>query len=144
MGAGVGIDVATMVMRRQSDRRERIVVAEDVIFGDRQLKVKDVQELAFNAANITLAEHARTERPVNVFESGIVKILARNHYGAKKDALTRPFLERDLKMRLGSIDVDERNEDGRDVDFSTGEHIVDEGGKCGMFRAARDSATAMG
>ena len=51
------------------------MVAENVIFGDGQLKVKDIQELAFNAANITLAEHARTERPVNVFESGIIKIL---------------------------------------------------------------------
>jgi len=118
------------------------VVAENVIFGDRELKVKDVQELAFNAAAITLAEHASTQRPVNVFESGIIEILARNHYGAKKDALTRPFLERDLKMRPGSIDVDERNEDGGDVDLSTGEDIGDEGDKCSVFRAARESATA--
>lgn len=51
------------------------MVAENVIFGDRQFKVKDVQELAFNAAAITLAEHAGAERPVNVFESGIIEIL---------------------------------------------------------------------
>lgn len=70
--------------------------------------------------------------------------LACNHYGAKKDALTRPLLERDLKMRLGSIDVDERNEDGGDSDLGTGEDIGDKGGKCGVFRAARESATAAG
>lgn len=79
MGAGVGIDVAAMVVRRQSDRGKGIMVAENVIFGDRQLKVKDVQELAFNAANITLAENAGTERPVHVFESGIVEILRVRH-----------------------------------------------------------------
>lgn len=70
--------------------------------------------------------------------------LACNHYGAKKDALTRPLLERDLKMRLGSIHVDERNEDGGDVDLGTSEDIGDKGNKCCMFRAARDSATAAG
>jgi len=68
--------------------------------------------------------------------------LARNHYGAKKDALTRPLLERDLKMRFGSVDIDKRNEDGGDGDLGTGEDIGDKGGKCGMFGAARESAAA--
>ena len=70
--------------------------------------------------------------------------LARNHYGAKKDALTGPFFEGDLKMRFGSVDVDERNEDDGDVDLSAGEDIGDEFGKCSMFRAPRKGATAMG
>lgn len=38
----VGTDMATMGVRRQSNCRERIMVAENVIFGDRQLKVEDV------------------------------------------------------------------------------------------------------
>lgn len=75
MGTGVGISVTAMVVRTQSDRREGVMMTENVIFGDRQLKVKDVQELALNAANIPLAEHAGTECPMHVFESGIVEIL---------------------------------------------------------------------
>lgn len=80
MGAGVGIDAVTIVVRRQSDCGKGIVVAENVVFGDRQLKVKDVQELAFNAANITLAENACTKRPVDIFESRVVEILRMRHW----------------------------------------------------------------
>lgn len=75
MGAGVGINMATMVVRRQSNRGEGIMVAENVVLGDRQLKAKDVQELAFDAADIKFAKHAGAECPVDVFESGIVEIL---------------------------------------------------------------------
>jgi hypothetical protein len=59
MSSRVGIRVATIAVRRQGDRRKRIVVAQNVGFGDRQLKVKHIQELSLNAANITLAKHAR-------------------------------------------------------------------------------------
>lgn len=59
--------------------------------------------------------------------------LARNHYGAEKNALTCPFFERDLKMRLGSIDIDERNEDCWDRDFGTGEDVGDKSGECGVL-----------
>lgn len=59
--------------------------------------------------------------------------LARNHDSAKKDALARPFFERDLEMRFGSVDIDERNEDGGNGDLGAGEDIGDKGGKCGML-----------
>lgn len=75
LGASVGIYAATMNVRRQSDRREDIVVAKDIVLGDRELKVENVQELALNATNVALAEHAGAERPVDVFESGVVEIL---------------------------------------------------------------------
>lgn len=75
MSARVGTDVGAVALRRKSDRGEGTMVAENVILGDRQLKVNDVQELAFNAANVTLAKHTSAKRPVDVFECGIVEIL---------------------------------------------------------------------
>lgn len=70
--------------------------------------------------------------------------LARSHYGAEENAFTCPLLERDLKVGLGSIDVDERNEDGWDGDFGTGDDIGDKGSEWGVLGAARETATATG
>lgn len=58
------------------------------------------------------------------WEATAAMYLARNHYSAEKDALARPFLKGDLKVRLGSVDVDERNEDSGDGDLCAGEDIV--------------------
>lgn len=55
--------------------------------------------------------------------------LARNHDSAEKDALARPFLERDLEVRLSPVYVDEGHEDGGNGDLCAGEDIGDKGGK---------------
>lgn len=79
VGAGVSIHVGTMDVIGQSNRGECVVVAENIVFGDGELKVEDVEKLALDAADIALAKHARTERPVDVFESGVIEVLRMGH-----------------------------------------------------------------
>jgi hypothetical protein len=52
-------------------------MAQDVIFEDAKLEIKDVKELSLDATYISLAENACTERPVYVFECRIIEILRR-------------------------------------------------------------------
>jgi len=141
VGAGVRICMAAVDMRRH-DRRKGSMVAQDVVFRNGELEIKDVQELALDAAHITLAKHTGAERPVDIFESRVIEILACHHDCAKKDALACPFFEGDLEMRFCSIDVDERDKDGWDGDLCTSEDVMDKGDKGGMFGAARVSTTA--
>jgi hypothetical protein len=42
------------------------VVAEQVVFCDLELEVKDIQVLPLDAAHVPLAEHACTHGPVDV------------------------------------------------------------------------------
>lgn len=43
-----------------------IVVRHDIVFGDAQLEIKDVEKLSLDAANVTLAEHTSAHSPVYV------------------------------------------------------------------------------
>lgn len=68
--------------------------------------------------------------------------LARNHYGAEKDALARPLLERDLQMGFSAIDVNEGDEESWKSDFSSGKDVGYKGSEFGLFRVARSSAAS--
>lgn len=48
------------------ERGEPVVVCEEVVLLERKLKVEDIEELALDAANITLAEDTGAECPVDV------------------------------------------------------------------------------
>ena len=56
-------------------REKRVVVGEEIGLGDGELEVENVEELTLDAADITLAKDSCTERPVDVLEGGVVKIL---------------------------------------------------------------------
>jgi hypothetical protein len=47
---------------------EACAVAQDVVFGDAQLKVEHVKELALDPPYIAFPKHACAERPVDVLE----------------------------------------------------------------------------
>ena len=51
------------------------MVTEEVGFGDAQLKVEDVQELAFDPSHVTLPEDACAESPMDVLERRVIQIL---------------------------------------------------------------------
>lgn len=44
------------------------VVCEDILLGNAELEVEDIEELAFYPTNVALAEDARAERPVYVLQ----------------------------------------------------------------------------
>ena len=56
-------------------REKRVVVGEEIGLGDGELEVENVEELTLDAADVTLAKDSCAERPVDVLESGVVKIL---------------------------------------------------------------------
>ena len=45
---------------------DTVVVCHDIVFGDAQLEIKDIEELALYPANVTLAEHTSAYSPVYV------------------------------------------------------------------------------
>lgn len=57
---------------RVNDRHQRSMVNEDIGFFDCEFEGEDVQELAFNAANVAEAENAAAHRPVDVFQGRVV------------------------------------------------------------------------
>jgi hypothetical protein len=57
------------------DGREAVVVAEEIVFGDAQLKVEHIEELAFDASDVAFAKDTGAECPVLVLESGVIAVL---------------------------------------------------------------------
>jgi hypothetical protein len=54
---------------------EAVVVREEVALADAELEVEHVKELALDAPDVTLPEHARAQRPVHILERRIIQIL---------------------------------------------------------------------
>lgn len=52
-----------------------LVVAQEIILRDLELKVKDIEELPLDAPDIPLSEYAGTHGPMNVLQGRVVKIL---------------------------------------------------------------------
>ena len=63
--------------------------------------------------------------------------LVSKNESTKEDALIGPLLEGNLEMRLGAVDVDEGNEEGRDLDLRLVEDVSDELEELGVFRMTR-------
>ena len=57
------------------EREKRVMVCEEIGFGDGEFEVKDIEELAFYPADVALAEDPGAERPVDVLEGGVVQVL---------------------------------------------------------------------
>jgi hypothetical protein len=134
---------------RQGDGENARMVTEEVGFGDAQLKVEDVQELAFDASHVALPEDACAESPMDVLERRVIEILrtrvwgpavtryrcgAETYFGsthecAEEHPLQCPLLEGDVEMGLGPVDVDEGGEDHGCGDLCTGEDVRDKGGE---------------
>lgn len=83
------------------------MVVEDIRFGDRQIPIQDIQELALDAADISLSKGTRYEGPMDVFECRIVGIFGSNHESAEEDSFASPVLGFDRQVGLRAVDVDE-------------------------------------
>jgi hypothetical protein len=93
------------------DGGKAVVVRENVVLGDAELEVKDIQKLALDAPNVALAKDAGADRPVDVLQRRIVQIFGSDDEGAKKDALQCPLLEGNVEVGLGPVDVYKRRQD---------------------------------
>ena len=51
------------------------VVGKDILLGDAEFEIEDVEELALYPADVALAEDPGAERPVDVLEGGVVQVL---------------------------------------------------------------------
>jgi hypothetical protein len=120
---------------------EAVVVCEEIILADAKLEVEHIEELAFDAADVSLPEDAGTERPVDVLECRVVQILmkksgstlrinaarkggggeavylGRDNERTEEDPLEDPLLKGDVEVRLGTVDIDEGGEHDRRGDI---------------------------
>ena len=125
-------------MMGTSEGKDSVVVCEDIGLGNGEFEVEDVEELTLDAADVTLAEDASAECPVDILECGVIQVLrrgTRKESGyesmtsmvstylvgedecAEEDALVGPLLEGDLYVGLGTLDVDEGDQEGGDLDL---------------------------
>lgn len=51
------------------------MVGQDVILGDREIPVEDLEKLSFDPSDIAFAKDTGAQRPMNVSESRIVSVL---------------------------------------------------------------------
>lgn len=51
------------------------MMGENIIFGDIQIEREDLEELAFNSANVADSKDSSASRPMDVLQRGIVKKL---------------------------------------------------------------------
>ena len=128
---------------------------EDLGFGDAQLKVEHVQELALDAAHVALVEEAGAERPVHVLERGVVEVLCyviiilrawseaghrtyfiRADERSEEDSLAGPLLERELEVGSGTVEVDEGAEEDRQLHAGALDDGPCERGELGVHGAA--------
>jgi len=107
------------------ERHDRVVVCHDVVLADIQIEIKNIEELALDPTNITLAEDACAHSPVHVLERRVIQVLARNDERAKEYPFVGPLFECYVEMGLGPVEVDECGQDDWDFNFGPSEDVVD-------------------
>lgn len=102
-----------------------------------------MEKFALDATGVAFSENAGAERPLHIFEGRIIKVFVSYYESAKEDTFTSPFLEGNLKMGLGTVDVHEGDQEGWDRYLCTSEDFGHEGCERGVVRVAGDRATPM-
>jgi hypothetical protein len=102
------------------------MMAQDVVFGNFELEIEDVEVFPFDATNVSLAENASAHRPVDIFECGIVEVLWRHNECSQKYAFQSPLFQTDMQMVLCSLDVYEGDKKCRHGHFGAFEHTGNE------------------
>lgn len=108
---------------------QALVVAEQIIFCDLELKVEDVEVLSLDTAHVPFAEDACAHGPVDVLQSRIVEILRGYDQRAEEYALKGPLLETDVEVWTSPVDVYEGGKKGGHGDLCALKYVVDECGE---------------
>ena len=62
-------------MHSRIENDDSRVKVSNIFLADHQIPIKDFQKLALNLTDIALSEDASSDRPVDVFEGGIIREL---------------------------------------------------------------------
>jgi len=108
---------------------DSIVVRHDIVFGDAQLEVKDVEKLALDPTNITLPEHTSAHSPVHVLKRGVIQIFTRYNDGTEEYTFIGPLLKCDVEVRLSPVQIDKGSKDDRHFNLSASDNVVDHCGE---------------
>ena len=63
------------MFRAEERRDKRPFQSKEVGLGHAELKVENIEKLAFDSADIPGAEYARSERPLRILQRSVVMIL---------------------------------------------------------------------
>jgi hypothetical protein len=74
MIGGGGVD-GSAVLHAHVERNKCLVESEDVRFGNCEIPIQHVQELALNTPDVAFAKNARDECPMDVFQCRVIRIL---------------------------------------------------------------------
>lgn len=118
------------------------VQGEEIGLGNSEIPVEDFDELALDPANVPLAERAGDHRPVDVFERRVVRVLGGDDQRAEEDAVEGPVLRLDGQVGLGTLDVDEGDQDVGHGDLGSLDDTRDELGELGVLVVAGERASA--
>jgi len=124
------------------EMQESVMNDEEIGFGDGELPVDDIDELALDPSNIALAEGTGDHSPMNVFQSRVIGVLGGDDEGAEENAVKGPLFGLNGEIRPGALDVDEGDKDVGDSDLSSLDNVRDELGELGVLVGAGDRASA--
>lgn len=130
---------------------DRVVMRHDIVFGDAQLEIKNIEKLALDPTNVTLPEYTSAHSPVHVLKRGVIQILRRcqsgwmykkgsadTHFtryndGTEEYTFIGPLLKRDVEVRLSPVQIDKGSEDDRHFNLSASDNVVDHCGEGGTL-----------
>jgi hypothetical protein len=117
-------------------------MCHNIVFGDAQLEIEDVEKLALYPANVALAKHTSAHSPVHVLKRRVVQILARCDDSAQEYTFICPFFEGDVEVRLSPVQVDKGSQDDRQFNLSASDNVVDHRGEGRPLGAPREGTAA--
>lgn len=122
--------------------KKRVSNGEEIGFGDGQIPIEDLDELALDPSNVTFAERAGDHSPMYVFESRVVGVFGCDDESAEEDTVQSPFLCLNGEIGLGSLDVDEGNEEVGERDLGSLDNVRDKLSELGVLVGAGNRASA--
>ena len=122
--------------------KETVSNGEEIGFGDGQIPIENLDELAFDPPNVTFAERVRDHRPMDVLKSRVVGVFGRDDESAEENTVESPFLRLDGEEWLSSLDVDECDEEVGDRDFSSLDNVRDKLSELGVLAGAGNGTSA--
>lgn len=126
---------------------DAVVMRHNIIFGDAQLEIKDIEELALYPSNVTLAEHTSAHSPVYVLQRGVIQILRTcesgrmykwgsedSHFtgyddGTEEYTFIGPLLQGDVEVRLSPVQIDKGSQDDGHFNLRASDNVVDHSGE---------------
>ena len=121
--------------------QEHVVDEEEIGFGNGEIPIEDLDELALNPANVTLAEGAGDHSPMNVLQGRVICVFGSDDERAEENAVKGPLFGLNREIGFGTLDVDEGDKDVGDSNLSSLDDIRDKLGELGVLVGADDGAS---